>query len=141
MGTNTIYENIKSDYPNMNEQELELEFLTQMWIAAIDNKVIIRRGEQGRSIHYHFSGIHSPAPPPENTEKVDPQRFFSESLSMMMIESIKLRYIYIFDKSGNGDYAIVNAHDEIDVGDLFFNHTMTQQQAIAFIHELASEVD
>ena len=141
MGTNQIYEGIRDDYPDMNEQELELEFLTQMWTAASDEKVIIHRGEEGRSVHYYFSGIHAPGPVPENTEKIGPRRFFSESLSMMMIESVKLKYIYIFDMTGKGDYAIVNAHDEIDVGDLFFNHTMTESQAIAFIHELASEVD
>ena len=139
MAAQNIYERIRENFPDMTELELELEFLIQMWTAALEEEVFIYADSTDDQIRYHFYGINSEAEPAG--ERIGAKQFFSESLSLVLINSIKRGYVTVFDKTGDDDYIFLNRHQDVPTGDLFLNYTMTQPEAIRFVHGLAQEVD
>lgn len=129
-----IMKSIGNKFPDMDEQEVEVEFLIQLWLAASDNNVIITRNE---SNNYFFTGTKNQ--PPEDGEIVSCDEFYNGMLVNIIVESIERGYVYVVDISGQGDYGFLNAH-EIGV-DNFFLHTMEREEAIQFAHDLVDSND
>lgn len=134
--TELIYNNIRGIYTDMEEEELEVEFLTQMWVAALQKKVRIRKDDRGNHCVYFFHGANIvdnlPGVP------IEPEQYYDETLSQILVEAIKRGYVYVVDKDGQGkDYIFKNSHD-IDWDD-FFIRAMSKEDAIKFTLDLIEE--
>lgn len=145
MATLNIYEEIKHNYPDMNDQEVEIEFLTQMWIASMQKQVDIhKRGDEHTTI-YSFTGIHiSPLP---KGEHIHPDQFFAEKLGLLLIEAVKEGYIFIVNsnhivgesKDGKQNLSIVNSHDMEEGGYDHFIYALSDKEAIEYIQSMIDE--
>lgn len=134
--TEQIYNKIRESYTNMDEQELEVEFLTQMWVAALKERVRIRKDDRGNHCVYFFHGVNLTEDLPGIS--IEPEQYYSEALSEILVEAIKRGYVYVVDKDGRGEnYVFKNSHD-LDWGD-FFIHAMSKLDAIQFTLDLIDE--
>jgi hypothetical protein len=132
--TKQIMKSIGNKFPDMSEQEIEIEYLVQLWLAASDEHVTITRDEHNK---YFFTGRNNPLP--DNSEVTSCDEFYSRVLASILVESIKRGYVYVVDISGEGDYGFLNAH-EVGI-DNFFLHTMPRDEAIEFAISLIDDSD
>lgn len=130
-------ESIKEQFPNMNDEEVEIEFLMQGWLAAENNIVeIFMVKEDGETGYLIVGKSISPADSTANSKPISSDEFFDNVLSGIIIAAIEKGYTYVVDITGNGDYAIKNAH-EINMQDFFA--ALSRDKAIQFIQDLVDD--
>ena len=134
--TEQILNSIRQMYENMEEEEVTVEFLTQMWGAALQKKVYIRKDDRENHCVYFFHGANITDDIPGIP--IEPEAYYNEALSEILVEAIKRGYVYVVDKDGQGkNYVFKNSHD-IDWDD-FFIHAMSKEDAIQFTLDLIEE--
>lgn len=132
-----IFNRIKELYPEMNDEELQIEFLVQVWVAAFDNKIRIYREGLDNGVSYIFCGAMIDPPDDFTGTQVKPEHYYDEVLNNILIAGVEKGYVHVVDVTGQGNYGFKNAHS-IDMDD-FFVHSMSRGDAIKFILDLVSE--
>jgi hypothetical protein len=132
-----IYNGIRAIYGDMTEEELEVEFLIRMWIAAVRGKVQIRRDNQKSFTVYIFHGIKVTHTGDVPGVPISPQHYYNELLSDILVQAIKKGYVFVVDTTGQKDYAFKNSHD-VDWDDLII-HAMPKEDAIQFTLDLVEK--
>lgn len=137
--TDDIVNTIKAMFPEMSDEEQNIEYLTQMWVAATNHMVIIYEHVDGDSTVYTFIGRNVTLAEPPPGEHICSIGFYNKVLSEILISAIDKGYVYVVDTTGAGDFGFRNAH-EISMDD-FFVHAMDRDKAKEFVIDLIDETD
>lgn len=99
---------IKEDYPNMTDDELEIEFMTRMWMyAATDQLRIFRNGDMLSFAAMDADMTGNPLLVSEN--EIPFTKFFDDILSGLLISGIASDFVYVLQR--NGETIFVNSYD------------------------------
>lgn len=126
--TNKIIKAISKQFPNMTDDEKQIEFLIQAWVAAVEEKIVIVTDGNDR---FYFVGVKKDIP---EGETVSAKEFYDDVLVHILVGAIQDGFVYVIDHTGSGGWAFMNAH-EIDMND-FFVHAMSRTDGVEFARSL-----
>ena len=131
---------IRETFAGMSEEELQVEFLTQMWVAALHNKEVIRKDpykEMDGNVYFFVGAEVQDETIPGVA--IEPKQYYNEALSLILIDAIDRGYVCVVDIDGQGNFAFKNSH-EIDADD-FFVHSKSRDRAKTFVMSLVDDAN
>lgn len=127
----TIFEEIKGEFPEMDNREIEVEFLTLAWIESAYERRRIIETEEG--LLFVDNDCVEEIPP---GRELTTDEYFSEHLAKRLVESIEMSTVYVV----NGEQGLVfmNKH-EMSMDD-FFLRSVPTKKALEFVKEIVDSV-
>ena len=123
---------IQKTFPDMSREEVKVEFLTQLWLSALKNSIVITVNDNGQ---FSFTGVDAELP---DEAVVSPKEFYKRVMANIFAKSIEQGFVYVVNVNGS-DYEFLNAH-EISIDD-FFLRAMPREEAIQFALNLVDDKD
>jgi len=123
----SIFEEIKEEFPEMDNQEIEVEFLTLAWIESAYNRRRVIETEEG--LLFADNSYVEDLPP---GRELTTDEYFSRHLAKRLVESIEMNTVYVIN---NDDGLVFMNKHEMSMDD-FFLRAVPTKKALEFVQEI-----